>query len=274
LTARLKLSAAMLPVALGLALAGCAKPQSATDPTITGAIAHPVTQTDFDKATAYWAQRYEQNQKDKDAAMNYAAALMRAGNAAQAVAVLQATAINFPADRSVLAALGKALAATGDLNQALATIQQAEDPGAPDWRLLSAEGAILDQMNRNDDARNLYAKAQALAPTEPSILSNYAMSYVMTGELPKAEKLLRQAIALPGADTRIRQNLALVVGLQGRFSEAEKIASADLSAEDAAANVAYLKQMLSQQNSWQQLRAGQAGQTQNGQNAAGQPPPA
>jgi len=42
----------------------------------------------------------------------------------------------------------------------------------------------------------------------------------------------------------VRQNLGLVVGLQGRFAEAEQIVRADLPAEEAAANVAYLKQML------------------------------
>jgi len=38
-----------------------------------------------------------------------------------------------------------------------------------------------------------------------------------------------------------------VVGLQGRFAEAEAIARADLPPEEAAANVTYLRQMLSQQ---------------------------
>jgi Flp pilus assembly protein TadD len=42
----------------------------------------------------------------------------------------------------------------------------------------------------------------------------------------------------------VRQNLGLVVGLQGRFAEAEQIVRADLPADEAAANVAYLKQML------------------------------
>ena len=42
----------------------------------------------------------------------------------------------------------------------------------------------------------------------------------------------------------MRQNLALVVGLQGRFAEAETIARADLPADQAAANAAYLRQML------------------------------
>jgi Flp pilus assembly protein TadD len=48
----------------------------------------------------------------------------------------------------------------------------------------------------------------------------------------------------PPVDSRIRQNLALVVGLQGRFDEAEGIVKADLPVDEAAANVAYLKQML------------------------------
>jgi Flp pilus assembly protein TadD len=51
----------------------------------------------------------------------------------------------------------------------------------------------------------------------------------------------------------VRQNLALVIGLQGRFAEAESIAQADLPPNEAAANVAYLRQMLSQQNDWKKL---------------------
>ena len=87
------------------------------------------------------------------------------------------------------------------------------------------------------------------------------MSYVMTGDLKQAEKLLRQAIAAPGADSRVRQNLALVVGLEGRFDEAQKIAAAEISPDQAAANIAYLKQMLEQQNSWQALKHGKASAT-------------
>jgi Flp pilus assembly protein TadD len=46
----------------------------------------------------------------------------------------------------------------------------------------------------------------------------------------------------------VRQNLALVVGLQGRFAEAETIAKGDLPADEATANVAYLREMLSQKD--------------------------
>ena len=53
----------------------------------------------------------------------------------------------------------------------------------------------------------------------------------------------------------MRQNLALVLGLQGRFEEAEKISRQDLPAGQAKADTAYLKQMVSQPNSWQKLKA-------------------
>jgi Flp pilus assembly protein TadD len=221
---------------------------------MTASIAKPVTPEDFAAAANYWGQRYEKYPKDRDVALNYAASLQRTGSPQQAVMVLSKAAIDFKGDRVVLAALGKAQAASGDLAMALTTIQQAEDPAKPDWRLMSAEGAILDQMNRNDDARALYAKALEMAPGDPTVLSNYGMSFVMTNDLRQAEKLLRQAIASPQADSRVRQNLALVVGLQGRFAEAQKIASAEISPDQAAANVAYLKQMLAQQNSWQALK--------------------
>ena len=256
---RLKSSAALLPVAIMLALAGCAKPQSATDPTITGAIANPTTPDDFQRAAAYWGARYQKNTKDREAALNYAAAQQRLGNAATALGVLQAASLTFPGDHDVLAALGKAYAATGNLDQALAALHQAEDPAKPDWRVLSAEAAILDQMSKNADARKLYAQARTLAPNEPSILSNYGMSYVLTGDLAKAETLLRQAVAMLGADGRVRQNLALVVGLEGRFDEAQKIAAADLAPDEAAANIAYLKQMLGEQDVWKKLKTGGAG---------------
>jgi Flp pilus assembly protein TadD len=256
---RLKGGAAVLPVAVMLALAGCAKPQSATDPTVTGAIAHPVTNDDLQKAADYWGARYQKNSKDRDAALNFASAEQRLGNAPAALTVLQAASLTFPGDRDVLAALGKAFAATGNLSDALATLQHAEDPAKPDWKLMSAEAAILDQMGKNDDARRLYAQARTLAPNEPTILSNYGMSYVLTGDLKKAETLLRQAVALPGADSRVRQNLALVVGLEGRFDEAQQIAAADLPPDEAAANIAYLKEMLGEQDTWKKLKSGGAG---------------
>lgn len=48
----------------------------------------------------------------------------------------------------------------------------------------------------------------------------------------------------------MRQNLALIVGLQGRFAEAEDIARREMTPDQAETNIAYLRQMLAQQNAW------------------------
>ena len=252
----------LAPIALALALGACSSTTSRTSPEVTGAIAKPITQEDFQTAVSYWAPKYEQDPKSKTAALNYASALTRVGQNDQAVAILQKAAIYNPNDREVLAAYGKALAAEGDLPRALEIVQRAQTPDQPDWKLLSAEAAIRDQLGDHDGARQLYAKASGIAPNESSIQSNLGMSYVLTGELANAERILRQAAAMPGADSRVRQNLALVVGLSGRFSEAEKIASSELSPEQAATNVAYLKTMLEQPNNWEKLKTQQVASRQ------------
>ncbi|MCB1489667.1 MAG: tetratricopeptide repeat protein [Bauldia sp.] len=250
----LRRGAVLAPIALALALGACSKTTSNTSPEMTGAIAKPITQQDFQSAVSYWAPKYEQDPKSKAVALNYSSALTRVGQNDQAVAILQKAAIYNPNDREVLAAYGKALAAEGDLPRALEIVQRAQTPDQPDWKLLSAEAAIRDQLGDHNGARQLYAKAGQIAPNEPSIQSNLGMSYVLTGELADAERVLRQAAAMPGADSRVRQNLALVVGLSGRFSEAEKIAGAELSPDQAATNVAYLKSMLQQPNNWEKLK--------------------
>ena len=66
-------------------------------------------------------------------------------------------------------------------------------------------------------------------------------------------------MAWPRSDPRIRANLAMVVGLQGKAAEAESIAKADLPPDEAAANVANLKRLLSRkearaENAWAEAR--------------------
>jgi Flp pilus assembly protein TadD len=123
-------------------------------------------------------------------------------------------------------------------------LDRAHTPDQPDWHILSAQGAVLDQMGRHSEAQRYYLTALKMVPDEPSVLSNLGLSYALSKNLREAETTLRRASAHPPVDPRVRQNLALVVGLQGRFTEAESIARADLPADEAAANVAYLRQML------------------------------
>jgi Flp pilus assembly protein TadD len=202
-----------------------------------------------------WGERYRKNPTDAEVAIRYADALRATGQRAQAVAVLEQAAIHNPRNRALLGAYGRALADAGSFKQALEVLNRAHTPDQPDWRILNVQGAVLDQMGRHDEARRHYETALKIAPNDPSVLSNLGLSYALSKDLPKAEETLRLAAAQKGAEPRVRQNLALVVGLQGRFAEAETIARGDLSPEEAAANVAYLRQMLAQKAEMKKLQS-------------------
>src|ERR1700736_2293460 len=241
--ARLLASAAVTAI-LAAGLGGC---QTMSD--ITGSITSKADtassrDTDPRSAVEVYGERYRANPKDADVALAYGQALRATGQRAQAVAVLEQATIAHPGNKALLAGFGRALADNGNFQQAFDVLGRAHSPDDPDWRILSVQGTALDQLGRHDEARRYYASALKIVPEEASVLSNLGMSYVLSKDLPKAEEALRRAYAGKNADARVRQNLALVVGLQGRFSEAEAIVKADLPAEEAAANVTYLREML------------------------------
>jgi Flp pilus assembly protein TadD len=126
--------------------------------------------------------------------------------------------------------------------------------GRPDWRVLSDQGAALDQMGRHEEAQRYYGTALRIAPDEPSVLSNLGLSYALSKDLVRAEATLRRAAGQGHANSHTRRSLALVVGLQGRFAEAESIARSDLTFDAVTADVAVLRQMLAQQNGWSDPR--------------------
>jgi Flp pilus assembly protein TadD len=193
----------------------------------------------------YYRDRYRANPRDADAALLYGSALRAGGQRSQAVAVLEQASLADPGNKGLLAGYGRALVDNGNFQQAFDVLGRAHSPDDPDWRILSVQGTALDQLGRHDEARQYYASALKIAPEEPSVLSNLGLSYVLSKDLPNAEKVLRRANGRADADSRVRQNLAFVVGLQGRLSEAESIVKADRSAEEAAADVAYLRRLLS-----------------------------
>ena len=243
--ARLLASAAVAAV-LAAGLGGC---QTMSD--ITGSItSKPEAGPDADprRSVETYGERYRANPKDAEAALAYGQALRATGQRTQAVAVLEQATIAHPGNKALLAGYGRALADNGNFQQAFDVLTRAHSPDNPDWRLLSVQGTTLDQLGRHDEARRYYDSALKIRPEEPSVLSNLGLSYVLSKDLPKAEEVLRRAHSSGRADARVRQNLALVIGLQGRFAEAESIVKADLPAEEAAANVAYLKQMLSRKD--------------------------
>jgi Flp pilus assembly protein TadD len=230
-----------------LALGGCKTIGSADT---TGSIASPSAprgEAEWRREADGLAEQFRADPRNAEIAIRYSRALRGTGQRTQAAAVLEQAAIFNPSNKALLGAYGRALADSGNYNQALDVLTRAHTPDQPDWRILSVQGAALDQMGRHAEAQRYYASALKIVPDEPSVLSNLGLSYALSKDLKRAEETLRRASVGGSIDKRVRQNLALVVGLQGRFPEAETIARADLPPEEAAANVAYLRQMLAQQ---------------------------
>jgi Flp pilus assembly protein TadD len=175
------------------------------------------------------------------------------------MAVLQAAVIRHPQDLELLGAYGRALMDAGQLRQAEDVLSRAHLPERPDWRILSVQGAVADQLGDHARAQGFYQSALRINPGEPTVMSNFGLSLALSKRLPEAEQVLRQAAQHPRADKRVRQNLVLVLGLQGRFAEAEQLARSDLPPEEAQAAITQLRQMVAQPNSWNMLR-GQGGQ--------------
>lgn len=248
--------------AISVLMAGCGTTSSSSEAgDDTGVIASSGTLSASDMTedqalseVQRWSVAYSKNEKDKTAAVNYANALRAAGQTGQAVDILRKAVIHYPNDREALAEYGKALAANGNFKEALGAIRRAQRADNPDWRLLAAEGGVLDSLKQHEEARLRYRQALVLSPDQPQILNNYGMSYLLTGELDEAEKILTKAISQPNATVRTRQNLALVLGLKGKFKEAETVATKDLPPEQAKANIAFLRRMLSQQNTWSDIK--------------------
>jgi Flp pilus assembly protein TadD len=252
---RQHLHSALAASLVALALAGCQTPGSKT-PAQTGSIGTGAVLTSSDlspeqalAAIQRWGGAYGRDEKDKVAALNYAAALRAAGETKQAVAVMRKAAIYHPTDREVLAAFGKALAANGQFQEALEAVRRAQREDNPDWQLLATEGGILDSLGDHETARKLYRQGLVLAPGEPQILNNLGLSYLLTSELDKAEEVLRRAAASPRATLKVKQNLALVLGMQGEAAEAPAAASVIPEPEEEAA----LKPAATEQDVWKEL---------------------
>ncbi len=257
---RLSRTGLALGIGLSLALAGCQGRGGLGD--VTGSIGKSATPArsaaDWRAESERWSKRYEANPKDRDAAFNYARALRALDQNAQTLAVLQSAVLTHSNDREMLGAYGRSLADNGRLKEADEVLSRAHSPERPDWRILSAQGTVADQLGEHARAQQIYQAALKIAPGEPTVLSNLGLSLALSRQLPEAERVLREAAASGSGDARVRQNLVLVLGLQGRFAEAETLARQDQNPAEAAATVAYLKRSMSQPNSWDMLKAGGA----------------
>ena len=251
--------AILFALASAALLTGCSKTNGQLGSTkdIATASTAPVSL----EALAELGRKWQADPSDVNKGLAYADGLESIGQVNEQLSVYKRLVSLNPQNTKLLSLYGRKLAAAGHAAEAVPVLERAAAGGDADWRVYSALGTAYDEQGLYQKARAQYEKVLAGDPQNLSVLNNLGMSYALEGNLQQAEATLRQADALPrsGSEPRIRQNLALVVGLQGRFEEASKIASENLPPEQVADNMAYLKKMLSQPNTWQQISEAASG---------------
>jgi len=131
-----------------------------------------------------------------------------------------------PDDARVIGEYGKVLAQQGQSKAAIPFLTRATELQPKDWTLYSALGVAYDQSDDHPHARLAYEHALELAPGEPTVLNNYAVSRMLAGDLPGAQRLLARAATRGEENPKIANNVEMLANLKGPGSQ--KTASASL----------------------------------------------
>lgn len=202
---------------------------------------------------AFWAGEYDTFPNDLEAAQKFSEALRRGGRADRAASIAGEALQRFPNDHPLMLTYGLAQITAHSPQEALRPLAALAEADPHDWRVRSALGVALDQLGRFPEARQVYAEALTISPNNARVLTNMGMSHLMEGDASGAEPILRQAVAQADAPAEARQNLAVAIALQGRFDEASQLERVDLPPAQAAANMQYLRGLLSDPHRWEDL---------------------
>lgn len=194
---------------------------------------------------AFWAREQSIDPLDSEAALGMASAMRALGRFDEAAQAAQTVLVSQPDSVAAHLEVARCYLGAGRGFYAIEHLQAVQRLAPGDWRGPSLLAVALDQSQRPDEALAAHQRALALAPNEPTVLTNLAMFVAGQGHLPEAEELLRRAVSLPAAPIATRQNLALVIGLQGRIAEAERLVRMDLPPEAVDNNLTWLRAAVS-----------------------------
>lgn len=138
----------------------------------------------------------------------------KSGDLPTAIKVLSQLVLVAPDDARVLGEYGKALAAYGRSDDAIAFLDRAIQLQAGDWTLYSAQGVAYDQEGKYQSAQLSYARALELKPGEVAVINNDALSHMQAGDYAGAEDLLNRVSRDSPDYARISNSVALLQKLK------------------------------------------------------------
>lgn len=237
---------------LAMGLGGCAGPGSDMAAGLLGTgkdepaapqLASAPPQTDLQKATAYWGEKFAKSPNSLEYALNYARNLKAMGRKREALAALQHASNYNAQNRELAGEYGRLALELDQVQTAKSVLAFADDATKPDWRVISARGTVAAKEGNAKEAIRFFESALALSNRNASVMNNLAMAYALDGRAADGERLLREAAA-KGNSAKVQKNLALVLSLQGKYDEARMVGSRVLPQTTAAEDTQLVRQIV------------------------------
>jgi len=142
---------------------------------------------------------------------------------------------NLPA----LVGLAKAYLKTGKPALAMEPLSKAYAQSPDDSKVLLLLGVTKDLAGEHAEAQAWYRRGLGIAPGDPALTVDLALSLALSGDYPTAIGVLQPLAMTPGATPQERQTLALIYGLRGNLAEASRLNRIDLDDASVEHNLAY-----------------------------------
>lgn len=212
-------------VMLAALLAGCAsdglrEPDAASRMRIAS---HAEAMGNTDIALSMYGAAAASDPDNAEAQARFAAALVRAGNQAQAEQVLAAAVQRRPNDRALLVQLGRMRLRTGAAGEALGLFDRVLASDARNVPALDGRGVALDLMGRHPEAQDSYRRAQAIDPESISVANNLGLSLLLDGRPDEARAVLEPLARRADATQRVTANYAISLAATGDEAAARNV---------------------------------------------------
>lgn len=100
---------------------------------------------------------------------------------------------------------------------------------------LTGKAVALDYLSRHTEAQAVYNRGLEFYPTNFALLSNYALSLVLSGEIGRGTRLMEELLRDPASGDTVRANLAIAYALDGRTRDARTMLQGIMSSAEADA---------------------------------------
>lgn len=148
-----------------------------------------------------------------------------------------------PRNTEVLVELGHLQLSQMHPRDALAYYDKALAVDGRNKAALTGKGVALDYLSRHGEAQQVYQQALTLYPTDFPLLSDDALSHVLSGNIGEGIRLMEQLLRDPTKGRTVRANMALAYALDGREADARAMMSGDVAPDEINRTLAYYRQI-------------------------------